>query len=105
MLFGRLGLLGEHWVKNIVFRVHALKRMAQRRISDEDISGVLETGEIIEDYPDDFPYPSRLLLGWSESRPIHVVVAFDEEKDQAVIITAYEPNDKEWDDQFRRRRK
>jgi len=25
---------------------------------------VIETGEIIEDYPNDFPYPSRLLLGW-----------------------------------------
>src|SRR5260370_23936516 len=29
----------------------------------------------IESYPGDFPYPSRLLLGWCGLRPIHVVAA------------------------------
>ncbi len=48
----------------LVFRIHAIKRMFQRRISKEDVQEVLETGETIETYPDDEPYPSRLLLGW-----------------------------------------
>jgi len=92
-------------MKNVVFRLHALKRMAQRRITDEDVSAVLKTGELIEDYPDDVPYPSRLLLGWSGSRPLHVVMALNVEREEAIIITVYEPSDKEWDDQFKRRRK
>lgn len=28
-----------------------------------------------EDYPDDTPYPSRLLLGWHNNRPLNIVVA------------------------------
>ena len=44
----------------LVFRIHAIKRMFQRRISKEDVQEVLETGETIETYPDDKPYSSRL---------------------------------------------
>lgn len=44
----------------LVFRVHAIKRMFQRQISKDDVRHVLETGEAIEAYPHDTPYPSRL---------------------------------------------
>jgi len=47
----------------ITFRVHAVRRMFRRAISVEDVRRVLADGETIEDYPDDKPYPSRLLLG------------------------------------------
>ena len=63
----------------LVFRVHAIQRMFQRRISLDDIRTVLTTGEIIENYPDDVPYPSCLCLGRCESRPIHVVIANNNE--------------------------
>ena len=62
-------------MKKLVFRVHAIRRMFERRISDEDIKDAIETGETIEEYPDDTPYPSELKLGWRGSRPIHVVLA------------------------------
>ncbi len=39
----------------IVFRVHAVQRMAKRRISTYDVKEVLENGEVVEDYPDDRP--------------------------------------------------
>ena len=61
--------------KKIVFRVHAIQRMYQRSITAEDVHTVIQTGETIEDYPNDVPYPSRLILGWCGLRPIHVVVA------------------------------
>jgi hypothetical protein len=48
----------------LVFRLHAVQRMFQRAISEIDVSAVLATGETIETYPDDTPYPSRLVLGW-----------------------------------------
>ena len=38
--------------------------MAQRNISVSDVQKVIDTGEIIEDYPNDFPYPSKLQLGF-----------------------------------------
>jgi hypothetical protein len=47
----------------IVYRTHALVRMFQGRIKTEDVRWVLVNGETIEDYPEDVPYPSRLLLG------------------------------------------
>jgi len=42
--------------RKLTFRVHALERMFDRRISVEDVLDVLERGEIIEQYPDDQPY-------------------------------------------------
>ena len=59
----------------LLFRVHAIERMARRNIGIEDVRAVLDSGEVIEDYPDDFPYPSALVLGWVKNRPLHVVVA------------------------------
>ena len=72
----------------LVFRTHAIQRMFQRRISMEDIRRVLETGEVIEEYPDDTPYPSRLILGWNGTKPLHVVIADNNEDKETIIITA-----------------
>jgi len=83
-------------IMRTVFRVHALQRMFERRITEEDVRYVLETGETVEDYPDDRPYPSRLILGWRGERPLHVVVADD--------VTVYEPDTNLWEEGFRRRR-
>jgi hypothetical protein len=66
---------------------------------------VLETGVTVEQYPDDFPYPSRLVLGWLESQPIHVVVAENIEEGIRIVVTAYQPDLEEWEPGFRRRRK
>ncbi|MCL4512122.1 MAG: DUF4258 domain-containing protein [Bacteroidetes bacterium] len=52
---------------------------------------VLLSGEQIEDYPDDKPFPSALFLGFPSNQAIHVVASFDEESDYVYIITAYQP--------------
>lgn len=86
----------------LVFRVHAIQRMAQRHISVADVRHVLETGEVIEDYPDDFPYPSALVLGWIGGQAIHVVaVTTPVEK---IVITVYEPEPARWEPDFKRRK-
>jgi hypothetical protein len=41
----------------VVFRVHAIQRMFQRGIDGDDVRHVLTTGEVIERYPNDTPYP------------------------------------------------
>jgi hypothetical protein len=78
--------------------------MFQRSISPEDVRHVLEAGEAIEEYPDDTPYPSRLMLGWIGSRPLHVVAADDLEDEQTIVITAYEPDPRLWHADFRARK-
>jgi hypothetical protein len=90
--------------KQVIFRVHALRRMFERRIREEDILHVLATGEVIEDYPTDFPYPSRLVLGWCENRAIHVVAAYNKVANETIIVTAYEPDLQKWEADFKRRR-
>ena len=79
--------------------------MFQRGIDEKVIKDVLENGETIEEYPEDVPFPSRLVLGWSDQRPIHVVAADDGESGEKIIVSVYEPDADQWDMEFKRRRK
>ena len=58
-----------------------------------------------ETYPEDKPFPSRLVLGWSGSRPVHVVVADNVAAQEAIIITVYHPDAEEWEAGFKRRKR
>ncbi len=78
--------------------------MFQNRISEKDVRHVLEEGEIIKIYPDDTPYPSRLVLGWLASRPVHVVAADGAETGDTFVITVYKPDPELWEPDFRRKR-
>lgn len=84
--------------------LHAARRMLEWRVRSAAIEHVLRAGEIIEDYPDDTPYPSRLVLGRFEGRYLHVVAADVPGTDDVVIITVYEPDPNVWDVAFRMRR-
>ena len=86
---------------NLVFRVHAVQRMFERHISQADVQAVVDSGEVIRDYPDDTPYPSRLILGWRGERPLHVVAADNHEAQETVIITVYQPDPAQWEPAFR----
>jgi hypothetical protein len=82
----------------------AIQRMFQRQIDADQVRQVVFAGAVVEAYPADTPYPSRLMLGWSRGRPQHVVVADNTIDDEIVIITAYEPDPAQWDPDFRRRK-
>ena len=79
--------------------------MSRRNISAADVRYVLENGKIIENYPEDRPYPSRLVLGWREGRPIHVVAADNQAESETIIITVYEPDLDRWEPGLETRRK
>jgi len=83
---------------------HALQRMAKRNIAQADVLDALLSGERIEDYPRDKPYPSALFLGWVRERVIHVVAALDAANDWAYVITTYEPGLDHFGPDFRTRR-
>lgn len=95
----------ESIIKNTRFRAHALQRMFQRRIRKDAVFGILISGEVLEEYPDDLPYPSRLIMGWYEGRPLHVVAAYDSAERKEIVITVYEPDPNRWDQGLRRRRR
>jgi hypothetical protein len=78
--------------------------MFERSIAEEDVRKVLTEGDEIASYPDDQPYPSRLLLGRVGGRPLHVVAAYNAEDDETIVVTVYEPDPALWEDGFKRRR-
>ncbi len=86
------------------FSGHVFKRMAERSFSPDIIKSVIENGTVIKSYPDDTPYPSRLILGFDGKRPVHVVSAYNSENDTEYVITVYEPDALKWSDDFTERR-
>ena len=64
---------------------------------------IIYTGEIIEYYPEDYRTPRCLVSGASvEHKPLHTVSGYDDNIIYAV--TAYYPNIKEWEHDFKTRR-
>ncbi len=88
----------------VIYRVHAVRRMFERGITEAEVHKTLSEGEEIAAYPDDMPYPSRLLLGWRGDRPLHVVTAYNARDDEQIVITVYEPDPTLWNEGFRRRK-
>ena len=77
--------------------------MVEEELTPEAVAAPLTTGDVIEAYPDDTPYPNRLVLGWGAGRPVHMVVA-DGPDTITVVVTAYRPKPTRWDPMFRTRR-
>ncbi|MGC8988646.1 MAG: DUF4258 domain-containing protein [Verrucomicrobiia bacterium] len=89
----------------IEWRKHVLQRLAERAIPQRVALDVLCSGERIEDYTEDRPFPSALFLGYSGGKPYHVVAAFDEANARVYVITAYEPSPDVFESDYRTRRK
>lgn len=87
----------------ITYTGHALRAMVDDDLTLTEARETALNGETIERYPDDQPYPSRLMLAWRGGRPIHVVVA-DQSETEKIIVTAYRPEPERWDPTFRQRR-
>jgi hypothetical protein len=79
--------------------------MFQRRISTRAVEDIVSRPSVVvADYPDDQPFPSRLLLGWPEGSPLHVHVTLDETDDTRIVVTAYRPDPARWASDFTRRK-
>ena len=93
--------------RNIRFSSHARNEMEDEEfgsICKEEVYESIVNGQIIEEYPDDRPYPSCLIYGkTSKERPIHTVCAWLEEEKLTVIITVYEPDPIKWFDYKKRK--
>lgn len=90
-------------LSKIKWSAHCLERMQERDISRMDVKNCIEKGEIIEDYPDDFPHPSCLIFGYTvNNKVIHVVAGTDGE--YIYIITAYFPNTDKFENDLKTRK-
>jgi len=83
---------------------HAFERMMERNISRDTVKEVILNGGIIEEYPDDKPYPSALLFSMITGEPFHVVAALDSESGQCFVITAYKPDLEHFEPDYKTRR-
>jgi hypothetical protein len=88
----------------ILFRVHAVQRMFERKISTGKVRKALENADVIEDYSAEMPEPSRLILGFQGKHPFHVVTSENPEINSITIVTAYIPDPNKWKKDYRSRR-
>ena len=89
--------------KRIKWTLHIIRKLQERGIYREDVFKAIETGKIIEQYPDDYPFPSCLLLGNDRNgKPLHLVIASD--GSILFLITAYFPNLDKFDSNYETRK-
>ena len=83
--------------------IHAREKAEARGITEREVIIGIINGEIIEEYPNDYPYPSCLI--WSNvlmEKIIHIVVGICDEYIR--IITVYIPNETKFEANFKIRR-
>lgn len=82
---------------------HAQKRSDARGISLKEIKYVILTGEIIENYPNDKPYQSCLIMGYVRThQPLYILCALGE---IVHIVTVHWLDPEKWLDPKTRREK
>ncbi|MBI5352446.1 MAG: DUF4258 domain-containing protein [Chloroflexi bacterium] len=88
----------------VLFRVHAVQRLFEREISAKKVRQALENEDVVEDYSEEMPEPSRLLLGFQGKRPFHVVTSENPEEKIVTVVTVYIPDPNKWKKDYRSRR-
>ena len=88
--------------EKMVLTQHSRKRFSERGIKIVDIVNAIESGEIIEEYPEDYPFPSCLILGQSEDKIIHIVASISD--GMIYLITAYIPDAERWEADWKTRK-
>ena len=69
-----------------------------------DVISIIASGDNIAEYPDDSPYPSVLISGFINERPLHIVIAVDHSTGTCYVVTAYIPSTEQWADDYKTRR-
>jgi hypothetical protein len=85
---------------------HADEEARADRLPLDEVLSSIPGGEIIENYPDDKPFPSCLIFGTTfHGDPVHSVWAYNLENRWAVLITVYRPDPQRWENWRTRRPK
>ena len=76
---------------------HAYEESEDDQLTFDEVYNSVIHGEIIEEYPDDKPYPSCLILGQTFNADlVHSVWAYNRQNKWAVVVTVYRPDPKIW---------
>jgi Domain of unknown function (DUF4258) len=91
-------LVGAIVSGDVIPSKHSLDEAADDNlVLGEIYDSVIESGELIEDYPDAYPAPSCLILGFNTvGDPIHSVWSYDPIRRRAKLITVYRPDSERW---------
>lgn len=91
---------------NFALRLHAIQHAVKEGFTKEQMVHVVLNGSVIERYPE-----RKRLLFYADvtiegaKMPLHVVCEHKNSKAPVDFVTAYIPNQQEWETPFRRRRK
>ena len=84
------------------FSDHAVIEARKDGLTAEDLEDTVTEGEVIEDYG-----VRALLLNLTKDDrlPCHVVLEYQPRAQEAVIVTAYIPDAKEWESNWKKRKR
>jgi hypothetical protein len=85
------------------YTVHGARQRIDRHLTGVEIEEAIQSGQIIEDYPEHHFGPCCLILGQTNSgKALHMVCSCRSVVD---IITVYEPDPSEWETDLRTRKR
>lgn len=98
----RLKSLARH----VKWSRHPLSEVAVESFTVGDVEYALQQAEVIEEYPPHHRYlPDCLVLAFvAGGQPIHCVIGINEPQDYSLIVTVYQPNAEEWENDWRTRK-
>lgn len=89
--------------EQIIWTEHLALRLRERNIKRADVVACIQNGEIIEQYPDAYPYPACLVFAiLKDDKPLHVVGGIGDNK--LFIITVYYPTLDKWETDYKTRK-
>jgi len=92
-------------VEKIYWSLHAIGKLRRENLKKNDIEHALKKCIIIEDYSmEGRPLPGCLVLGYISKKPVHAVIAIDEDNDRVFVITVYKPSAERWEDGWKKRK-
>src|SRR3972149_1277452 len=92
--------------RRVKWSKHALNEIAAESFTVGDVEYALHQAEVIEEYPPHHRYlPDCLTLAFvAGGQPIHCVIGVNEPQDYILIVTVYQPNAEEWENDWRTRK-
>ncbi|WDN90155.1 hypothetical protein BuS5_03125 [Desulfosarcina sp. BuS5] len=77
----------------------------EKGISRASVKHIICTGKMIENYPDNKPFPSGLFYGIWQNQPLHAVIVYDLTEQKIFLITAYWPDEEHFETDLKTRRR
>ena len=92
--------------QHIKWSRHALSEIAAESFTVSDVEFGLQHAEVIEEYPHHRRYlpDCRTLAVITNGQPIHCVIGINAPQDYILVVTVYQPNAEEWENDWRTRK-